>query len=152
MLAAPLAQSADSPAVPVAVRIVLFAVLAAPGIAVGLVGWQGLRGRLVRNRFAGVRTAASMRSDESFALANRVAGAPQLAGGLIGLIGGALAASMPTTGSAFAVLFVAIAGLLVLVLAAGVLGNRAAAALPEPVEGCSTGGGCAGCTALCGQR
>lgn len=149
---APLAQSADSPAVPVGIRIVLFAVLALPGIAVGVVGWQGLRGRLVRNRFAGVRTAASMRSDETFTLANRVAGAPTLAGGLIALVGGALTAAMPTTTTALTVLVVALAGLVVLVLAGGLLGNRAAAALPEPSESCSSGGGCAGCTALCGQR
>ncbi len=108
-------------------------------LTVGLLGW---RRRLPRNRFAGVRTPATLRSDAAFVIANRVAAPPVLAAGGVCAVGGALAlgASGPAL---FVIVTVAGAGAVGLVLAGGLLGHRVAAAMPSPA------GGCAGCT-CCG--
>ncbi|MGH3843551.1 MAG: SdpI family protein, partial [Pseudonocardiaceae bacterium] len=49
-------------------------------LTVGLLGW---RRRLPRNRFAGIRTPATLRSDVAFIAANRVAAPPVLAAGAV---------------------------------------------------------------------
>ena len=109
-------------------------------LTVGLLGW---RGTLPRNRFAGVRTPASLRSDAAFRAANRVAGPPVTAAGVVCVAGGALAYG--ATGAALTVIVgVTGAGTLLLVLAGGILGNRAAAGgRPRKCGGCICGaGGC----------
>ncbi|MDQ4020144.1 MAG: SdpI family protein, partial [Actinomycetota bacterium] len=115
-------------------------------ITVGLLGW---RQRLPRNRFAGVRTPATLRSDAAFVAANRVAAPTVLAAGAVCAAGGGLA--LGAGGSALTVI-VGIAGLgtVGLLLAGGLLGHRVAAAIPAPGAGCA---GCtckgAGCTTSC---
>lgn len=127
--------------------------LALAGLAVGTVGVLGLRGKLPRNRWAGVRTTATMRDDAAFTLGNKVAGAPLLAAGAAAVAAGALGAVMPTTASRITVGAVGVLGMLVLTLVGGALGHRAAAALPAPDDSCtSSSSGCAGCTALCSLR
>lgn len=118
--------------------------LAASGglITVGLLGW---RQRLPRNRFAGIRTPATLRSDAAFVAANRVAAPPVLAAGAVCAAGGVLA--FGTGGPALAVIAgVAGAGTVGLLLAGGLLGHRLAAAMPPPGAGCAGcrcgGGGC----------
>ncbi|MGA9870336.1 MAG: SdpI family protein, partial [Rhodococcus sp. (in: high G+C Gram-positive bacteria)] len=69
----------------IVVSIVMF-VLA---VVVGAVAAASLSGRLPRNRWAGVRTAESMRDDETFALANKVAGPTTAASAVLLGIGGA---------------------------------------------------------------
>jgi uncharacterized membrane protein len=121
----------------------LGAILVIAGIALLTVGLLGWRKRLPRNRFAGVRTPTTLRSDAAFTVANRVAAAPVLAAGAVCAVGGGLA-----LGSAGPVLTMIVsvtgAGALGLVLAGGLLGHRAAATIPPPP------GGCAGCT-CCGE-
>jgi len=105
-------------------------------LAVGLLGW---RRRLPRNRFAGVRTPATLRSEAAFSAANRVAAPPVLAAGAVCAAGGALA--FGTGGPALTVIVaVAGTGAVGLLLAGGLLGHRVAAAMPAPT------GGCAGCS------
>ncbi|MGH3985268.1 MAG: SdpI family protein [Pseudonocardiaceae bacterium] len=105
-------------------------------ITVGVLGW---RQRLPRNRFAGVRTPATLRSDAAFIAANRVAALPVLAAGAVCAAGGGLA--LGADGWALTVIVaVAGAGAVGLLLAGGLLGHRVAAAIPAPT------GGCAGCT------
>ncbi|MEV6846891.1 SdpI family protein [Actinoplanes sp. NPDC051411] len=58
------------------------------GALVALTGLLGSIGRLPRNRLAGVRTAATMRSDEAFVAGNRAAGPPIVLGGLVAVAGG----------------------------------------------------------------
>ncbi len=113
------------------------------GLPLLIVGFLGLTGRLPRNRFGGVRTPATLRSDEAFRLGNKVAGMPTMAGGLIGLIAGAVAFSLTSTAGILTVSVIAVVGSLGITAAAGVLGNRAAAALPEPAP--ELPAGCAGC-------
>lgn len=62
-------------------------------IGVAALGW---RGRLPRNFFAGVRTPGTLRSDEAFRTANRVAAPLQVAGGAVMVTGGVLTMALPT--------------------------------------------------------
>lgn len=109
-------------------------------LTVAALGW---RQTLPRNRFIGVRTPASLRSDETFRLANRVAAPALLAGGVACLLGGGV-----TFGANGAALVVVAAvsgfGAVALAAAGGVQGHRAA----EAVSGNSCGG--CGCREACG--
>jgi uncharacterized membrane protein len=112
-------------------------------LTVGLLGW---RQRLPRNRFAGIRTPATLRSEAAFSVANRVAAPPVLAAGAVCAAGGALA--LGTGGPALAVIVVvAGVGTVGLLTAGGLLGHRVAAAMAPAAGGCA---GClcdgAGCT------
>jgi uncharacterized membrane protein len=114
---------------------VVLLVAGAALLTVGLLGW---RQRLPRNRFAGIRTPATLRSEAVFSAANRVAAPPVLAAGAVCAAGGALA--FGTGGAALAVIVgVAGVGAVGLLLAGGLLGHRVATAMPPPA------GGCAGC-------
>ncbi|MEU9685865.1 MULTISPECIES: SdpI family protein [Amycolatopsis] len=113
------------------------------GVLVGWGGFLGLREKLPRDRGAGVRTAATMRSEEAFRLGNKVAGVPTLAGGVIAVLAGIAALVMPTTFGLLLASFVGVAGMVALVAAGGVLGNRAAATVPEPEP--ERPAGCSGC-------
>ncbi len=112
-------------------------------LTVGLLGW---RRRLPRNRFAGIRTPATLRSDAAFVAANRVAAPPVLAAAAVCAVGGALA--LGASGPALvAIVGVAGAGTVGLLIAGGLLGHRLAATMPPPAGGCADcicGG--AGCT------
>ncbi|GAA4421339.1 SdpI family protein [Actinokineospora soli] len=113
------------------------------GAALLVVGFLGFTGRLPRNRYAGVRTAATLRSDEAFRVGNKVAGLPTVAAGAIGVLGATAGwLTNPLLGTVLA-----LAGLLTLTVAGGVLGTKAAAAVPEPepelpagCKGCQCGG------------
>jgi uncharacterized membrane protein len=125
--------------------MVLGVLLLVAGAALLTVGWRGWLQRLPRNRFAGVRTPATLRSDAAFVAANRVAAPPVLAAGMISALGGALALG---TGGALLTVIVAVtgAGTLALLIAGGLLGHRVATAVPPPARcsGCACGaGGCA---------
>ncbi len=58
-------------------------------IVVAVASWQG---RLPRNALAGVRTPSTMRSDQAFKVANKVAAPLTTAGGVVLVLGGVLAA------------------------------------------------------------
>lgn len=113
-------------------------------IVVGSVAAASVAGKLPRNRWAGVRTPESMRDDDTFVMANKVAGPTNAAAALLLLIGGAAAVML--TG-AFAIVAV-IACVIAAVLTAGVggsIGARAAAAKPvEETGGC--GHSCISCS------
>jgi hypothetical protein len=127
----------------VSVSALLGVVLLAAGAALLTVGLLGWRQRLPRNRFAGVRTPATLRSEAAFIAANRVAAPPVLAAGAVCAAGGVLA--FATGGPALAVIVgVTGAGTVGLLLAGGLLGHRVAATMPPP--------SCAGCTCACTAR
>lgn len=124
---------------------VVLLVAGAALLTVGLLGW---RQRLPRNRVAGVRTPATLRSDAAFVAANRVAGPTVLAAGAVSALAGALA--LGADGPMLTVIVaVAGVGVLGLLIAGGLLGHRVATALSPPssgvCSGCSCGGG--GCAA-----
>ncbi|MFI9810900.1 SdpI family protein [Saccharothrix variisporea] len=126
-------------------NIVLLVVLGLVGVAFGTTGVLGLRGLLRRNRFFGVRTAATLRDDETFAVANRVAAVPTTVAGAIALL--TAAAVLLNPGTALVVGVLGLVGSLVIAAAGGVLAHRTAEAMPAPEPaGC---GGCA-CAGACG--
>ncbi|HUQ61226.1 SdpI family protein [Lentzea sp.] len=132
-------------------NIVLSVVLGVLGVALGAVGLLGLQGKLRRNRFVGVRTAAAVRDEETFALANRVAGVPNVAAGVVAIVSGAMAFVMADLAVTAGI--IGLVGALVIAFAGGIVGSRAAALVPEPVKpkgcgGCACGGG--GCSPLAG--
>jgi hypothetical protein len=114
------------------------------GLALLPVGVLGLTGRLPRNRYAGVRTAQTLRSDDTFAVGNKVAGLPIAVAGVVGVLGALAGWLMPNPVPA---VVLALVGVLAITVGGGVLGNRAAAAVkdPEPelpagCKGCACGG------------
>ncbi len=112
---------------------VVLLVASAALLTVGLLGW---RRRLPRNRFAGVRTPATLRSEAAFIAANRVAAPSVLAAGAVCAAGGTLA--FGTGGPALVVIVgVAGTGAIGLLLAGGLLGHRLATAVPPPPATCS---------------
>lgn len=112
------------------------------GLVVATVGVLGFLERLPRNRFGGVRTPATLRDDETFRVGNKVAGLPVAVGGGVGVLGGVVALAM-TGAAAIVVAVLALLGTLIIAAAGGVLGHRAAEAMPEPAP--ELPAGCAGC-------
>lgn len=112
------------------------------GLVIATVGTLGFLERLPRNRFGGVRTPATMRDDETFRLGNKVAGLPIAVGGAVGIVGGVAALAM-TGAAVIVVTVIALLGAVVIAVAGGVLGHRAAEAVPEPAP--ELPAGCKGC-------
>src|SRR5699024_467199 len=115
------------------------------GVLVAWGGFLGLRGTLSRARGPGVRTAATLRSEEAFHVANRIAALPTLAGGAVGVLAGAAGLFVPTTGAMLTAALLGLVGMLVLVTAGGLLGNRAAERVPAPQPAASP---CASCDTM----
>jgi SdpI/YfhL protein family len=139
--------------VPLPLRLVLGSLLVLAGVALLAIAVLGLRRRLPRNRWVGVRTAATLRSNAAFAVANQVAAAPLGAAGAVAAAGGvALLAGADGT-LAWALLAVSAAGATVLAGVGGVAGDRAASAVqPAPLEPSACAGSCAGCDLVAGCR
>jgi hypothetical protein len=132
------------------VQLVLALIPLVAGVLVGIGGFLGWRGKLSRDTGAGLRTAATLRSDEAFAVGNRVAALPTMGAGALGVASGLAALAMPTVTGAVIATVIGVVAVLGLVYGGGVLGSRAAAAVPEPEPargcgGCACGGG--GCAA-----
>ena len=115
------------------------------GLLFAVVGFLGMTERLPRNRFGGVRTEATMRSDETFRVANKVAGLPLLVAGLVGVLGGVAGFLMPSTAGTIIATVIGLVGLLLIAMGGGMLGNRAAAAMPVEKPKPEVPAGCAGC-------
>ncbi|MDQ4119411.1 MAG: SdpI family protein [Actinomycetota bacterium] len=138
--------------VPVSLRMALAALLVLTGLALVVVAALGARARLPRNRFAGVRTRASLHSGPAFVAANRIA-APLLgAAGTIALVGGAALAAAPDPVLAWVLVVVSVIGTALLSGVGGVLGDRAADALVAELPTQTCGGACAGCDLVAGCR
>lgn len=110
-------------------------------------GVLGVTRRLPRNRFVGIRTPVTLRTDETFAAAHAVAGPGLIGGGVILALGAVLGLGAGSvTGLVFAV--VALVAALVILGAASSYGLRAAARVPdwdEEASSCGTSGGCGSC-------
>lgn len=119
-------------ALSVVVAVLLFA-LAGLWATVGV---RGLRGSLPRNRRFGVRTHDTMRSDEAFRVANRVAGPGTLGASLI-LVLGAVATLAVDGGWSILFGVIALVAALVIIGLVSAIGVRAAATVPAEDAGCS---------------
>lgn len=90
-------------------------------IVVGVAGRHGMR----RNRFAGIRTMTSMRSDQAFAAANRAGAWPIITGGVLSMVAG-LAAVLLGGLAGIVSGFTGMVVIVVFAVAGAVVGNRAA--------------------------
>jgi hypothetical protein len=137
---------------PLWLTIPLALLLAALAAASAVMARGGFAGSLTRKNRMGVHSPAAMASDEAFTLANRVA-AP-VAGGaaVVALLSAVLMIFLPLPAAAGVVVgLVGLVGSMVLLLVAGVLGDRAARQVPIPARKPSSAGGagCSGCA--CGS-
>ena len=138
--------------VPLSLRLVFGLVELLVGVGALTVAALGARSRLRRNRFVGVRTATTLRTDETFAVAHRAAAVPFAAAGAVAVLaGGALLAGADGALS-WALLVVGLLGAVVLMGVAGMVGERAAAAVPREVPASACAGECAGCSLIEGCR
>jgi len=133
-------------------RLVLGCALLLAAAALLVVAVLGARGRLRRNRWAGVRTRRTLASDEAFTLANRVAAAPLGAAGAVALLGGAVVVAGGPAAVTWTVLLVATAGMLGLTGVGGALGERAVARMQVAADPGACAGTCAGCDLVAGCR
>jgi hypothetical protein len=127
--------------VPLAVALAALSVLAA------VTGLRARAGVLTRDGRLGVRSPASLASDEAFAVANRVAAPLALGAAAISGVAAVLIAVLPWSSAAVLIAFAlaSVSSLVLLVLAA-VLGDRAARHVPLPARRPADGGaGCGGC-------
>lgn len=116
---------------PVVLAVVLLAIAAFSAV----VGVAGLVGRLPRNRWVGVRTDETMRSETAFTVANRVAAPGLLAGAAILVLAAVVAIGVGGYWS----IVVTVVGLLAAGFLLGLVsayGVRAAAAVPAESGGC----------------
>ncbi|TQC50289.1 SdpI family protein [Rhodococcus sp. WS4] len=113
-------------------------------VAVSGVAVAGLAERLPRNRWAGVRTPETMRDDQTFALANKVAGPTLLAAAGLLVIGGIAGILIGGVFGIGAVLVSVVAAALT-AATGGSLGARAAAAVPATDTG-GCGSSCGACS------
>jgi hypothetical protein len=139
--------------VPVSVRVVIGLLELLVGVAALVVAALGARSRLRRNRLVGVRTAATMRSDEAFAAANRAAAVPVAAAGAVALLGGGALLAGAEGAAGWVVLVIGLVGTVALLGVGGLVGDRAAAAVPPgPAQPNGCAGACAGCDLVAGCR
>lgn len=137
-----------------AVQITAAAALVLGGLAVLITGWRGLRGTLPPNRFVGVRTSATMNSDEAYRAGNRAAGPATIAGGAVALLVGACMPAVSGLVSAIVLVVLGLVGTVLLMGIGGVIGHRTAEALTESLSGSSgagaaESGSCSGCSGGC---
>jgi hypothetical protein len=132
----------------VTLRIVLLVLLVAYGVPLFVVGVLGWRQRLSKAGRLGVRTRAALRDEETFLLANRVAGLPGMVAGAVAVLGGIAAITVPTTVGSVVAAVIGLVGAVLIARAGGVLGTKAAAAVPAPAP-TACGGSCLGCASVC---
>ncbi len=138
---------------PVTVRLLVGSLFALAGVALVVVAALGARSALRRNRWVGVRTAATLASETQFVAANRAAAVPVGAAGVVAAVGGAFLLVDGGASLDWVVLTISLLGVLGLTVVGGLVGDRAAALTPAPAPfAASCGGTCAGCDLVAGCR
>ncbi len=127
------------------IALIVAAIAALSGaawIVLGIAGWTGL---LRRNRYVGIRSAETMRSEKAFAAANRIVAPGLVATGVLALV----AAGLAITQRGIAGIVLGLIGTIVALALVGLLSGtaiRAVADLPADAEpaGCGSECGCGG--------
>lgn len=123
------------------------------GLAQLVVAVLGARATLRRNRWVGVRTAATLASETQFVAGNRAAAVPVGAAGVVAVVGGAVLLAGGPARLDWIVLAVSLLGVAGLTVIGGLVGDRAAALTPAPAPfAAACGGTCAGCDLVAGCR
>jgi hypothetical protein len=133
---------------PLALTIPLALLLAVLAVAAALMARRGTAGTLQRSGRLGVHTPAALASDDAFSLANRVAAPISAGAAAVAAVVAVLVLFLPlSTAGTITVFVVGLAGSMTLLVAAGVLGDRAARQVPIPARkpGSPGGAGCSGC-------
>jgi hypothetical protein len=131
------------------VPLVLGSLLVLVGLALVVTAVLGTRSVLRRNRWVGVRTAATLASETQFVAGNRAAAMPVGAGGAVAAVGGAF---LLLDGN-WVIPTISVLGLVGFTVLGGLVGNRAAELTPAPAPFAATcGGACAGCDLIEGCR
>ena len=104
----------------------LAVLLAAGGLVLIAVGRRARAGRLRRNPIVGIRTTLTLNSDVAWDAAHLAGGHLLSIAGFGPLVTGPLLLSHPTNGTGLAIVLAGIGWMLAWILAAGVVGTRAA--------------------------
>ncbi|WP_068276065.1 SdpI family protein [Aldersonia kunmingensis] len=123
------------------VAVVLF-VLALAAVGCGV---AALIGRLPRNRWVGIRTPHTMRSDAAFRVANKVAAPTTITAGVLLGVGGFAAIAFDGMLATIGVVVAVIAGVIT-AGNGGTLGNRAAEAITASAGAGGCGHSCGSCS------
>ena len=138
---------------PVTVRLVVGSLLVLAGLALVAVAVLGARSVLRRNRWVGVRTAATLASETQFVAGNRAAAVPVGAAGVVAAVGGAFLLVSTAAVLNWVVLTISLLGVSGLTVVGGLVGDQAAALTQAPAPfAASCGGACAGCDLIEGCR
>ena len=133
---------------PLLLTIPMALLLAILAVAAAVMARRGAAGTLQRTDRLGVHTPAAMASDDAFVLANRVAAPVSAGAAAVAAVIAVLVLALPlSTAGTLTVFLVGLAGSMALLVAAGVLGDRAARQVPIPARkpGSVGGAGCSGC-------
>lgn len=135
-----------SVAAPLALLLPLAVLLVGLGVLCLITARAGWIGTLRRQGRLGIHTPAALASEDAFATANRVA-APVVAGAAaVSLVLGVLLVALqPPTLAAIVMAVLGVIGTLGLLLAGGVLGEKAARTVPIPARRPTAGPNCGGC-------
>lgn len=126
-------------------RVVIAAIVfLVSAVVLGGVSGLALAGKLPRNRWVGLRSAATLRDEATFRSANRVA-APAQSGAAVVLVLGAVGALLLDGGAALVTVIAAPIVALVLMAVGAGIGQRVAGAMPAPDLG-SCGNSCGACS------
>lgn len=116
---------------PWAMAVFLALFLAGAGLILLEVGRRAAAGRLRRNQLVGIRTSLTLDSDTAWDAAHRAGGRLIALSGLGPLVSGPTLLTHPTNGAGLAIVLAGIGWMVAWVLAAGVVGTRAAEAAVE---------------------
>lgn len=133
---------------PLALTIPLALLLLLLATAAAMMARRGSAGTLQRSGRLGVRSPAALASDQAFAVANRVAAPVSAGAAAVAGVLAVLVVVLPlSTAGTLMIWVLGLAGSIILLVAAGVLGDRAARQVPIPARkpGSAGGGGCSGC-------
>ena len=112
-------------------------------VLLGALAATGLRGKLPRNRWLGIRNEATLRDDDTFRVANQVAAPTQIAAAAALLLGGLVCLTLDGV-AGVVVVAIAVLGALALLAVGASLGIRTAAAMPDDTGAC--GNSCGACS------
>ena len=106
-------------------------IIVAAGVLVTVIGRLTATGRIGRNNFAGIRSKRSMADDESWTIVHRGAQPWMLAGGVMIILSGVIAAAVPAETASAIIVGVGVALVMVCTVLGTLAGHRALSNRPR---------------------